>query len=97
MGCGSGFRFGLVVTRLAYTSGMNSIEVAAFEAKVIRFASEGKIPDEVLKGISQLSGSEPAADRAEQVTDGRTEVVPKRNQLQERTQCPRRSPQRNAK
>jgi len=33
---------------------MNSIEVAAFEAKVIRLAAEKKIPDDVVKGISQL-------------------------------------------
>jgi len=33
---------------------MNSVEVAAFEAKVLRLAAEGKIPDEIVQGISQL-------------------------------------------
>ena len=33
---------------------MNSVEVSAFEAKVLRLAAEGKIPDEVAQGISRL-------------------------------------------
>jgi len=33
---------------------MNSVEVGAFEAKVLRLAAEDKIPDEVVKGISRL-------------------------------------------
>jgi precorrin-4 methylase len=33
---------------------MNSLAITAFEARVIRLAAEGKIPAEVVAGISNL-------------------------------------------
>ncbi len=33
---------------------MTSVEITVFEARVIRLAAEGKIPSEVLVGISKL-------------------------------------------
>lgn len=33
---------------------MNSTEIAAFEAKILKLAADGKIPSEVLGGISRL-------------------------------------------
>jgi hypothetical protein len=33
---------------------MNSVEITAFEAKVLRLTAEGKIPKEVSEGIAKL-------------------------------------------